>query len=180
MDAARPSFEEFVRDHSEGLARTAYLITWDASEAEDLAQECLLRVAKHWRRVSEMELPLAYARRILINLAIDGRGSYRRRLRETAAAFASETVLLGRRRADGDADAFEALGVRAELLEALGNVPQQQRTVLVLRYYLDLSEAEIARVLGCSRGTVKSNAARGLDRLRQLLSPPSETEGCLP
>lgn len=140
----------------------AYLITWDESEAEDLAQECLVRVSKHWTRVRQMELPLAYARRILINLAIDGRSSYRRRLRESAGSLNDETISLGRCRSDSDADAFESLGVRAELLAALGNVPQQQRAVLVLRYYLDLSEADIAKVLGCSRGTVKSNAARGL------------------
>jgi DNA-directed RNA polymerase specialized sigma24 family protein len=72
MGFPRQSFEEFVQAHAGDLLRTACLITWDDAEAEDLVQECLLRVAKRWRRVRGMQLPLAYARRILINLALPG------------------------------------------------------------------------------------------------------------
>jgi RNA polymerase sigma-70 factor (sigma-E family) len=175
----RSSFEEFLQANADGLARMAYVITWDEREAEDLAQECLLRVAKHWQRISRMDFPAAYARQILMNLATDGRVARRRRLREVTSTFDHEILSFERGAPDAEADAFELLGVRSELMDALGSVPKQQRTVLVLRYYLDLSEAEIAAVLGCSRGTVKSNAARGLDRLRQLLSPPTETKECI-
>lgn len=73
-------FERFVAEHCDQLVRTAYLITWDAGEAEDLTQECLLAIARRWPRVRRMAHPGAYARRILVNLALDGaRGRARRR-----------------------------------------------------------------------------------------------------
>ena len=79
-DASRKGFEEFVALSSPSLLRTAYLVVGDLGEAEDLVQEALLRVAKRWHRVRQMEQPVAFARRILINLALDdSRAANRRR-----------------------------------------------------------------------------------------------------
>jgi len=167
MPASPGSFEEFVRANVEDLVRVAYLITWDEAEAEDLAQECLIRVAKHWPKVRGMDYPVAYARRALVNLAFDRkarRSRQRDELARSAPAVADEHA----------SSVVDVLGVREELIAALGQLPRQQRTVLGLRYFVDLSEAETAELLGCSTGTVKSAASRGLVRLRDLIvsTPP--------
>ncbi len=156
-------FDEFVAASAESLLRTAHLITWDASEAEDLVQECLLKVARRWPRVRRMEQPLAYARRVLINLTFDGAERRSRRRVELDAA----AVVLDR----PERDVLAAIDTREELLDALARLTPRQRAVLVLRYFNDLTETEAAAVLGCSPGTVKSNASRGLARLREVLSP---------
>ena len=154
-------FDQFVATHVDDLLRTAYLIVWDEAEAEDLVQECLLKVAHRWPRIRRMEQPRAYARRILVNLAVDGARGRARRRRELEPEAASLIAV----------DPLPALDTRAELLQALGELPARQRAVLVLRYFNDLTEAEVAEVLGCSPGTVKSSASRGLARLRDVLKP---------
>lgn len=156
-------FDEFVAGNLEQLLKTAYLITWDAGEAEDLVQECLFKVARRWPRVRRMEQPRAYARRILVNLALDGsRGRARRRSELEGAPAAAD---------DPARDVLAGLETRAELLDALARLTPRQRSVLVLRYFNDLTEAETAELLGFSPGTVKSNASRGLARLREVLAP---------
>jgi len=160
------SFEEFVRSSAPDLLRMAYLVCWDESEAEDLVQECLFVVARRWPRVAAMEMPLAYTRRVLLNLALDGRAKRLRR-RE----FVSDVEIVARIRDATGEPVLDTTGVRSELIDALGQLPRAQRTVLGLRYFLDLSEAQIAAVLGCSAGAVKSNASRGLARLRELVGP---------
>lgn len=179
MSRVRWSFDDFVNGYVDDLLRTAFLITWDESEAEDLVQECLLRVAKRWPRVRGMEMPVAYARRILVNLALDGRGRRSRNRREldSAADRISPAYQAALDLPDLDAEAdLDRLGQRSELVVALGQLTPQQRTVLVLRYFQDLSEAQVADILGCSIGTVKSSASRGLARLRELVSSPRQTE----
>jgi RNA polymerase sigma-70 factor (sigma-E family) len=175
MGSSAASFDEFVRAHAGGLLRTACLITWDDAEAEDLVQECLLRVSVRWRRVQGMDMPLAYARRILVNLALAGRG---RRSRRRAELVGDELNPASDDQVDVNAEALlGTLSARSELLDALGRLTTQQRTVLVLRYFEDLSEAQVADLLGCSIGTVKSSASRGIARLRALLTASkSETE----
>lgn len=158
------SFEEFVRSHAADLVRMAYLISWNESDAEDLVQECLFIVARRWPRVAAMQMPLAYTRRVLVNLAFDGRAG---RLRRREVVADVEFVL--RLRDVAAEAALDTTDVRAELIDALGQLPRQQRTVLGLRYFLDMSEAQVAAALGCSVGTVKSNASRGLARLRELV-----------
>jgi RNA polymerase sigma-70 factor (sigma-E family) len=155
-------FDGFVAGNLEQLLKTAYLITWDTGDAEDLVQECLIKVARRWPRVRRMTQPRAYARQILVNLALDdARGRTRRRDELDGAAAA----------VDGPAhDPLAGLETRAELLDALAVLTARQRAVLVLRYFNDLSEAQTAEVLGCSPGTVKSNASRGLARLREALA----------
>ncbi|MGH2909657.1 MAG: SigE family RNA polymerase sigma factor, partial [Solirubrobacteraceae bacterium] len=161
----RAEFDRFVADSSAGLLRTAYLIVSDLAEAEDLVQECLLAVARRWPRVRRMEHPHAYARRILVNLALRGGTARTRRATELAERPGE------REPPDEDAArAFDDVPVRAELLVALGRLPPRQRAVLVLRYLEDLSEAQVADALACSVGTVKSSASRGLRRLQDELA----------
>ena len=156
-------FDEFVAGSLEQLLKTAYLITWDADEAEDLVQDCLFKVARRWPRVRRMTQPGAYARRVLVNLALD---SARGRARRRGELGPAPSVAEGSPR-----DLLAGLETRAELLDALARLTPRQRAVLVLRYFNDLTEAQTAEVLGCSPGTVKSNASRGLARLREVLAP---------
>lgn len=160
----RHDFDRFVTDSTDTLLRTAYLIVWDLSEAEDLVQETLFKVARRWRKVSRMEHPAAYARRILVNLALDGRQKRSRRRAELSAVGA-----------EGPVTPAATLGTHDELHAALVALPPRQRAVLVLRYFLDLPEAEVAEVLQCSLGTVKSTASRALARLELTLRSTHDT-----
>jgi RNA polymerase sigma-70 factor (sigma-E family) len=161
---AHTEFEGFATVHADALLRTAYLMAGDRGEAEDLVQECLMQLARKWPRVRSMEHPAAYARRVLFNLILDGGRQRARRRTELAAV---ETT-------DGHGGAGQttvALQARVELVQALRGLPGRQRAVLVLRYFADLPEAEVALILDCPLGTVKSSTSRGLERLRQALDP---------
>jgi RNA polymerase sigma-70 factor (sigma-E family) len=160
----RHDFDRFVADSTDGLLRTAYLIVWDLPEAEDLVQETLFKVARRWPKVSRMEHPAAYARRILVNLALDGSLKRSRRRAELNAARPSHPAVPA-----------APLDTHDELHAALVALPPRQRAVLVLRYFLDLPEAEVAVALQCSLGTVKSTASRGLARLEQTLRSINDT-----
>lgn len=156
-------FERFVADHSNSLLRTAYLIVGDLHEAEDLLQETLFKVASRWQRVSRMDHPAAYARQVLVNLALrwsPKRSRRRAELSETLRRNPTVTALAPDR--------------HDELHAALAALPPRQRAVLVLRYFLDLPEVETAAALRCSVGTVKSTASRALARLEQTLQSPSD------
>lgn len=159
-------FNRFVADNAGNLLRSAYLITSDLHEAEDLVQETLMKVAHRWHKVGRMEHPVAYARRILVNLAIDGSPKRTRKRDELVTNEAGVTPDLWRNR-----DTTDVIDTRQELVQALATLPPRQRAVLVLRYFLDLPEAEVAAALDCSLGTVKSSASRGLARLEQALRP---------
>ena len=161
-------FDQFVAAQVDDLLRTAYLIVWDEGEAEDLVQECLLKVARRWPRIRRMEQPRAYARRILVNMALDGARRRTRRRRELERGTPASLIAV---------DPLPALETRADLLQAIGQLHDRQRAVLVLRYFNDLTEAQVAEVLGCSPGTVKSSASRGLARLREALQPIPLHEG---
>jgi RNA polymerase sigma-70 factor (sigma-E family) len=154
-----PAFALFVRAEGTALVRTAVLLTGDRADAEDLVQVCLVRLAGRWDRVDD---PHAYARTVLARLAVDRW----RRLRHRPAP-----VPLSERDAVGDHTPDTV--ARGAMLHELAQLPPRQRAVLVLRYYEGWSEAEIATALGCSAGTVKTHAARGLARLRDQLA----TEG---
>jgi RNA polymerase sigma-70 factor (sigma-E family) len=159
----RDDFDRFVADSANGLLRTAYLIVWDVPEAEDLLQETLLKVAKRWPKVSRMDHPVAYARRILVNLALAEGPRRSRRRAELSAAQGEEPA------------APTAIDAHDDLYAALAALPPRQRAVLVLRYFLDLPEAEVAAALQCSLGTVKSTTSRGLARREQTLRPTNDT-----
>ena len=165
---SRAEFERFVAAHADGLLRAAYLIVGDRVEAEDIVQECMLRVARKWPRVRDMEHPGAYARTVMLSLVIDGGA---KRSRRSVELVAIETPA-----ARGDAGATVAsIDSRTDLIRALAGLPARQRAVLVLRYFADLREAEVATALGCSVGTVKSSASRALERLRQTLDTAATT-----
>ncbi len=165
-DTARREFERFVAEWTDHLLRTGYLMAWDLAEAEDLVQETLLRVAQRWSRVRSMDHPAAYARRVLVNLAID---SADRRARGKGELDQADVPRLAGQADDRAEQAIRAVDAQAELLAALASLPVRQRAVIVLRYWEDLPEATVAAILGCSPGTVKSTASRGLARLRLLL-----------
>jgi len=168
----RVEFERFVDGCARGLLSTGYLIVWDQAEAEDLVQETLLRVARRWPRVRKMDQPAAYARRILVNLAID---DAKRRVRRRRELQPADGARLEAHLEQASPVTFGAIDARAEMLGALALLPPRQRAVLVLRYFEDLSEAQTAQTLGCSLGTVKSTASRGLARLREALEPSADS-----
>lgn len=163
--AARDRFETFAAGAMETLFRTGFLMTGDAADAEDLVQETLLRVARRWNRVESMDHPVAYARRILINLVLDAAG---RRTRQRAELEPSHAVA-----EPADESAVRALRQVEDLAEvrwALAQLPPRQRAVLVLRYWQDLPVAEVADIIGCSASTVKSTASRASTRLAWILT----------
>jgi RNA polymerase sigma-70 factor (sigma-E family) len=166
-DQRRAAFEQFVAESTGSLLRTAYLITGDAGHAEDLVQESFFKVARRWSRVASMENPRAYARRILLNLALDN--SKRRSRHRAELASQNFPDLLGSGPRGSEIGADPATDDRDELVRALGELPPRQRAVLVLRYFDDLSESEAASTLGCSVGTVKSSTSRALEKMRHLV-----------
>jgi RNA polymerase sigma-70 factor (sigma-E family) len=153
-------YDEFVRGTSTRLLRTAVLLTGDRGAAEELVQETYERIYVHWRRVRGTT-PEAYARKTLTNLVAN---RWRSRGRKPEVA-------LDDRHDPAIPDAADGFVVRDQLLAALQALPPRQRAVIVLRYYEDLTEAQTAEVLRCSIGTVKSQASRALDKLRQLTEP---------
>jgi RNA polymerase sigma factor (sigma-70 family) len=138
------------------------LIVWDLPEAEDLLQETSFKVARRWPKVSRMDYPIAYARRILVNLALAEGPKRTRRQAELSEAQRSEPA------------AAAPVDTHDELYAALAALPPRQRAVIVLRYFLDLPEADVAAALQCSLGTVKSTASRGLARPEQSLRPTND------
>ena len=171
--SARREFERFVDEATASLLRTGLLITWDLAEAEDLLQEAFLRTAKRWPAIQKMDHPQAYVRRILINLALAE--SKRRSRARTELGVVGDQVLEQQadQRPEQELVAVEA---RSDLLTMLAELPRGQRAVLALRYFEDLSEAETASCLGWPLGTVKSTAARALDRLHRSFDGSGMTD----
>ena len=160
MTSQRASFNAFVNANLDCLLRSAFLLTSDEKDAEDLVQECLFKVAHHWARGS-VRHPVAYARKVLINLAID---DAKHRARRRAELHEPDEV-------GAESPELARFDTRVELTAALGALTPRQRAVVVVRYFLDLSEVETAKALGCSVGTVKSTASKALVRLRESLDP---------
>lgn len=168
-DQRRAAFDHFVADAADSLVRTAYLVTGDAGHAEDLVQETLFKVARRWSRVVSMEHPQAYARKVLVNLALDGSKRRSQHRAELQGPSLSDRPLSSRSESETSRGAFDVADDRLELIRALGELPPRQRAVLVLRYLDDLSESEVASTLGCSVGTVKSTTSRALGKMRELV-----------
>lgn len=150
------AFSAFVAARSRHLLQAAHLLTGDRHRAEDLLQTALTRAYLRWDRIVD-EDPEGYVRRTMVNAHIDW---WRRKpwREEPVDALPDRAVH------DPDTDA------RSSLLAALATLSRRQRAVMVLRYYEDMSEADIARTLGCSTGTVKSAASRATVKLRALLA----------
>ena len=160
--SADDALELLYAAHWRQLVRLAVLLVHDLGTAEEIVQDCFVSVHARWSRLRDPDKALAYLRRSVVNRS-------RSHLRHL-------TVV--RRHADQEAPPEPASGAdhtayererRATVLDALGNLPRRQREVMALRYYLDLSEAEIADLLGISRGAVKSHASRGAAALRVTL-----------
>jgi RNA polymerase sigma-70 factor (ECF subfamily) len=155
---AETDYREFVTARSPALLGTAYLLTGDMGIAEDLLQTSLMQVYRHWGRLYAGGDPEAYVRRVLVNQRISW--WRRRRVAEEPTGELPEIPV---------PDGVGTLVERDELWRALQQLPPRVRAVLVLRYWEDQSEAETARLLNCTVGTVKSQASRGLHRLREVL-----------
>jgi RNA polymerase sigma-70 factor (sigma-E family) len=147
---------DFVRGASPRLLKTAWFICGDPVQAEELVQAALERVYLRWGHLRETS-PLAYTRKILLNLHID---QQRRSAREVSMACPPE-------RSATDVGLEESDYV----VRLLRQLPLRERQVVVLRYYVGISEAETADTLNVSIGTVKSTGSRGLAKLRDLLAP---------
>lgn len=158
MDARdREQFGQFMAGRWPGLVRLAYGLTGDRWLAEDIAQSALASAYAAWWRVSRADDPDAYVRRILINTS--NSRFRRRRVTEHPAAQPELSDA-------ATADPTDLVGERSALLAALRELPPRQRAIVVLRYWEDLSDTQVAAVLGCSAGTVRSQASRALAKLR--------------
>lgn len=169
MRADLTEFEDFTTATSPRLFRAAYAITRDHHLAEDAVQSALVKAYARWARVSRSDQPEAYVRRMVVNEVL----SWRRRKSSTELPTDVPPVDDPRRAATGH---DTALAESDAMWQALGQLAPRQRAVVVLRYYEHLSEAEIADTLGVRPGTVKSQCAAALVRLRLLLSE-TRTEG---
>jgi len=154
-------FTVFVREHTSALLKTGYLLTRDPVEAEELVQDALVWLYPRWRQVESAEHQLAYVRKAVVNRFLAGK----RRMSSTEVHFDaslekfSDTPLPR----DQTAEVDERLAMWAEL----GQLSERQRAAVVLRFFHDLPDAEVAQVLDCRVGTVRSLISRSLSALRQ-------------
>jgi RNA polymerase sigma-70 factor (sigma-E family) len=146
----RAGFDDFCRDAYAPMVRMAFLLTSSIETAEDLVQDVFARAYPRWSTISE---PSAYVRRAVVNAC---HSHHRRRFRERA-----------HRPSTPDAIELEA----DELFDVLATLPARMRSAIVLRYYQDLAENDIAEILGCAPGTARSLIHRGLARLRTVMEP---------
>lgn len=153
-------FADFVRGRHSELLRFAYLLSGDRHLAEDLVQDALERAGLAWHRIEKQHDPEGYVRRIITNRFLNRLRGLRR---ERLVGDPPERTHADREPPDHT------------IFQMLADLPRQQRAVLVLRYYLDYSEAQIAETLGCSVGTVKSTASRAIARLRAQIQPEGVT-----
>ena len=162
-DQRDAEFTDFVAEHGRQLLRTACLVTGDAHLGEDLLQTALAKAYGSWTRVSAADHPVAYVRRMMINAHL----SWVRRLTNTEQVIETIPEL-------GSGDLQSAHADSDEMRQALRRLSTRVRTALVLRYFEDLSEADTAALMGCSRSTVNNHVTRGLAALRVLLSPADD------
>ena len=162
MTQQKQTYADLAAARRPALVRLAVMLTGDPEVAQDLVQSTLANVARHGDKVAGMTAPAAYLRRALVNEHL----SWRRRLKRQPPPAPLEIDPPGH-------DPTHRVDLRDQTWRLLATLPRQQRTVLALRYYEDLSDAEIAAVLECSEGTVRSHASRALATLRAQL-PASE------
>ena len=164
MASAEDEFAEYAEAASAGLLSTAFLLCGNWHAAEDLTQTTLAKVFAAWRRIRHQEAVHAYARRTLLNTYL----ADRRKNRHGEVLTGDPAVF--------DEPAVEPYTpeLKITLIDALATLPPKARAVVVLRYWEDMSVEQVAGLLGCSTGNVKSQSARALDKLRALL------DGALP
>ena len=149
-------FESFASAQGPRLHRLAYLLCGDWHDAQDAAQNALAKIYLAWGRVSTADDPAAYGRRVLVNALRSGRRKRR------------PVLDLGREADRAQPDGTDVRAERDALMRLLLELPLRQRAVIALRYFEDLSEADVAHVLGINVGTVKSQTSKALARLRSL------------
>ena len=154
----------FARDYA-ALVRLAFLLTRDAATAEEIAMEAFVRVVGGWRRIGSMDRPELYVRRIVVNLCSSSR---RKRFIERQM-----TDRLGAR----TPDRYEESQADPSIARSLQRLPVRQRACIVLRYFEDRSESEMAEILRCSTGTVKSQLAKARAKLERELRALVALEG---
>lgn len=155
-------FEMFVAARGPALLRLGVMLTGTPHESEDLVQSALVKVCKHWNRVAVADNPEAYVRQIMVREQI----SWKRRKASTEVISASPHELQEASSRLENPDHADSVVTRDHLWQLLATLPRKQRAVLVLRYYEDMSDAQIADVLNCRQGTVRSNAHRALRELK--------------
>jgi RNA polymerase sigma-70 factor (sigma-E family) len=166
--SGQESFEQFVEGSSSRLLTLAMLLTGHKrADAEDLLQTVLERAYRRWRQICRAGDPAPYVRRMLVNAAVD-RGRLLRRRPEQSLAIQDSAGAPGPAQTAAS-DQAAAIADKDLLWRALAQLPVGQRAVLVLRYYEDLSEAQTAAVLGCSVGSVKTQASRALSKMRGIV-----------
>ncbi len=165
----RPDFDAYVTSRSPHLIRLGYLLTHDWQAAEDLVQTALIKAWSAWNRLDGGD-PDGYVRRIVVTTHL----SWRRR-RWTGEVPGGD--LADRANMARTPDEMAAVDERDRLWRILAELPPRQRTVLVLRYFEDLSEEQVAEVMGISIGGVKSQASRALIRLREVAGVRPESSG---
>lgn len=152
----RQDFTAFVADRHAGLLRFAMVLTGDPRLAEDIVADVLARAWERWDQIAVMDRAHGYVRRMVVNDYL----SWRRRLRRTFPLSTLEEFV------EPEPDHADARADRAELHEHLAGLSTRQRACLVLRYYEGLTDMEVADLLGCAIGTVRSNISRALAALR--------------
>ncbi len=154
------TFEEFAATRLDAVLRFAVVLTNDRGLAEDVVQEVLIRAYRRWDQIGALDHPEAYVRRMVVNEFVSWR-------RKWARIVPHHDIGLDR----GVPDESGRLAVHDALLAEVAKLPPKQRAVLVLRYFEDLPDAEIAAILGCAQTTVRGYAFRGLATLRVELDP---------
>lgn len=167
QEAANGDFTMFYNVHYTRLVGSLVLYTGDRELAMDVAQETMARAYRDWRKVSRLDTPPAWLHRVAFNLA---NSAFRRKLAEWRSSARLQ------QRTDSshhDSDASEAVAVR----KAVAALPARQKTALVLRYYADMSVADVAEAMGCAEGTVRALTSQALEGLRRSgLAPKVEAE----
>ncbi|HET9171333.1 MAG TPA: SigE family RNA polymerase sigma factor [Actinocrinis sp.] len=159
-DPEPPDFESYAAARQHHLYRTAYLLCGDRDRAQDLVQTTLVALLRSWRKARLAENPDAYAKKALVRAFL----TEQRKLRRSVTAHA-----ILRTEPGTTAAAADPAELRLVVLDALRALPAKPRTMVILRYWEDLSVEETAALLGCSAGNVKSQCSRSLAKLRELL-----------
>ncbi len=161
-------FAEYFAARRDAVRRTAYMLCGDWHRADDLAQTAFVALHRRWKKIRDRAATDAYVRKTLVRASIDeSRRPWRREWQtETLPEPADDTPGLD-----------DLVATREDLLAALKEVPPKQRAVLVMRYFEGLDVTSAAKALGCSEGNVKSQTARGLANLKQVLEREVETNG---
>lgn len=164
-EAAHMTFDEFARTRLPALLRFAKVLCVDRGTAEDVLQEVLLRVHARWGDIAALDQPDVYVRRMIVNEYLSWRRKWARLVPQ--ASLPDEA---------GQPDPAGQVADRAQLVAEIGQLPRRQRTVLVMRYFGAMSDAEIAADLDCSQGTVRSHLSRALASLRVQINQQAKVD----